>query len=446
MSDLDSFLATAVLADDIGEVLCVAYGLPSVLQSYRGSLTYIGLVTPQGPVLSRDYTAKIRLTAPGMTLALEQIVRKRSSSCALVYLDGDHTIGSLVRQINAAVELSDADTLFVLPGAVPPARDMAYAEAVKGQSWWVGEVWTLLSILTETGAIVKTHPTDPLGTLFATNVTKLDGEHAQRLARELQVRTNEEAWGNYFSHTNLGNIEKWTLDLRASRRRREYIRIVVDPAEPNLASSTTVSEIMRWQRQSPVFVHDLSGVEHNVSKLFEHYRVLHAVKVDEFEDAFIGGRDAILLPSSSPRQMNWYGKNIDHRAATGWVTHIGEEDSGEGDVITSLSTIDSAQYLHRSFFEDAFELNDPVFLGTPDEHPNYGMWLLYSVPGVRLFQRWKDRYPQIHGASKQCLATHHASSLGSARRRVARTSIGYRLSCTRCGDDAADLQRLGPCF
>ncbi len=389
--DLASFLADELLRTAGGGVLVFAYTLPSVFCAYEGPITYIGAAVPLEIVKSANYTAKIRTSSSAMISTLERLERYHSGDLSLVYLDADHSARSIVRQINAAAKFSGPNTVFVMPGAVPSQRDMAYASPVPGQSSWVGEVWTLTELLANAGSFAMTLPVAPFGVLLASNVQPLHLERSVSAASDMQ---NAVGVGSIpHSHADPKDVVTWLEMVEEQRRKSSTVWMVIDQAAPEKFRTSTISPLLRWQRPPPSFVYNLSRRELDTDALQMPGRAIHAVQVDEFSDVTLPGRD-IILTKMRDNTMCWHGKNTDIGAATNWMLHIGEEAYSQADVVTSLQNVKDKAYFDRDFIEDVTNIETPVFFATPDEYPNYGMWLLYSLPSVKIFKSWKNQYPK----------------------------------------------------
>ncbi len=392
-ADVAQFVREYVITSDLGPILVVAWNLPTAFSEYAGPLTFIGCEAFPGRIASTDYTAHIRRGGDHeMSIALRRQSERQDQSYGLVCLDANHGIESLIDQINVALRTCSPEAVFLLPGAAPPARGMA--TSLPSQDWWVGDVWTLVEILRSNGATVHTSGLEPTGMLLASGVAPIDPEEARRTAARLQASIcDDETFQRQFQHANLTEL-LMMLDMAAGEvANRERVRVLLDEAQPDVIRSTLIDPVLTWDRPPPFFLCDLSGKELATDHVWRRERVVHGVKVDEFENALLYGRDLILAGSLTGDYLNCYTKNWESGPASGWLHMIAKDPENSADVSTSLTEEKGHFVVRRSLLEGATKLDGPIFTGTPDEYLNYGMWLLYTVPGISLFNDMKSHYP-----------------------------------------------------
>ena len=412
---LEEFLGDYAGIRSVSSILIIAWMFPAAFTRFRGRLTYYGVTPVPGPIASADFEVHIRAGDADLIRALEQHQEAGGGAYDLVYIDANHQMSVIARQINGALPFTSAETLFVLPGVSPPSRGMATPAPTR--DWWVGDVWTLPNVLRRSSAEVLTHPMAPTGVLLASGVKRLDTEEAERIAADQQAAVaDDQAFHDSFQHASLSKLVE-VLEARSPvSSDRNVVRVIVDPSEPEICESIWIDEERAWKRPPPVFVHDLSSNGLPVSHLQRAERVVHGTRVDTFRDVLLAGRDVILAGSLQDNVMRAYVKNYRQGPTTGWLKMIAEEPSQPADIITSLYEADEKLVVDRGLLEQATPLSDPVFLGTPDEFLNYGMWLLYSVPSVPLFRKMQGEFP------------HYMAYMGRSWQRQMLLDLGLQAS------------------
>jgi capsular polysaccharide biosynthesis protein len=79
---------------------------------------------------------------------------------------------------------------------------------------------------------------------------------------------------------------------------------------------------------------------------------------------------------------------------------------------TDLRLIDDVAMLPRQRLDTAERIDAPVFLGTPDERDNWGMWLMFAVPSLQEFR------------AQNGIGAKYLSYAGAAWQRALLTTLG----------------------
>jgi hypothetical protein len=275
--------------------------------------------------------------------------------------------------------------LFIFDDAVPPTIGMAGPAPT--QEWWVGEVWMLRHLLKPAGAsfFAETCEAGPTGLLVAASFGKLD----------LAVSAGP--------YQGLAQIET-DADLIAISKhvsKEEVIRLC-DNIFRNSAKAGLVSlnaEIYgdtsgferesgegptKWQKPKPDICLDLSGRGQEIAFLQRFDREIVPKFIDRFVSCHLVGVNAIIKDDV---YYSRYANGARERMFT-----IARDLGSYGNFETGFEVKDGEVVIARSRFDAAIELKGPVFLGTPEEPDNWGMWLLIALPSLFKFQRNRNRY------------------------------------------------------
>jgi capsular polysaccharide biosynthesis protein len=172
------------------------------------------------------------------------------------------------------------------------------------------------------------------------------------------------------------------------------VEVVVDPSDHDVLRSDLIQAENVWERPPPAFILDLSEHGLDTRLLYEHQRSQQGAQVDHFGPVQVLGRDVVLAPGLTDDQRRFYCKNTRAKAALGSLgTAAQHSDIEDG---STAMVRDGDRFLYpRERLEGAEVLDAPVFLATPDEHLNWGMWLLYNVPTAVEYARYAAEYPHF---------------------------------------------------
>ena len=429
MESFESFIASEIATSRKARILTVSHQLPNALYDFEGDLAYIGYSKPTRILASPNCSIRVVDAEHDILAALRRLASHRQENFDVIIFDTDHTAATLAAQINAVHGVRAAETVFLFPGAIPPRRSVGTSKPT--EAWWTGDVWTLPGILEKTGAACLVSGAAPVGFLMATCVSDLDVTETIAESSRIQGSVADDAAFREFIKpaSNLRLVEAISKAL-GRLVDGTYVRIIVDPDEPDVRSSQVVDAFKAWLRPPPAFVIDLSNEKLSVNRLYESDRSVQGVTLDQFGACHVLGRDVILCGYGQGQSVNCYGRNIYPEVTRANLQLLADEEPLRGDLATLIEAREGALCVQRGLLDEAELLDQPVFLGTPDEHRNYGMWLLYSVPGVKLFQSVKEDYPRFLAFQGAPWQSRMLIELGVKPEEIVRQSgeCGYRCS------------------
>ncbi|ALN74592.1 DUF563 domain-containing protein [Aureimonas sp. AU20] len=159
------------------------------------------------------------------------------------------------------------------------------------------------------------------------------------------------------------------------------------PGDESLFSREIMAPRETWAKTLPRFLLNLSGEEPDVSRIYKVERLTQGRAVDRFENAGIVGFNGIVRSGRFFDRYTVHGEDDLLRMARAHGTYE--------NAATGLQLHEGGAVLAREALERAEHLEGSIFLGTPDEPDNWGMWLLLGLPGMHHFASHRDRYDRF---------------------------------------------------
>lgn len=159
------------------------------------------------------------------------------------------------------------------------------------------------------------------------------------------------------------------------------------PGDETLFQRHVLAPRETWAKAMPRFVANLSGGEPDISRIYKVERLTQGRAVDRFEDACVVGFNGIV---KSGRFFDRYTVHDEEN-----LLRLARAHGAYENCATGLQLHEGAVVLAREALEGAERLDHSVFLGTPDEPDNWGMWLLLGVAGMHEFLANRDRYDRF---------------------------------------------------
>ena len=323
--------------------------------------------------------------------AFEEYCRNTTARHGLFSFEDCATVDMLGRQLNAAVACATDHAVLILYEVIPSAPPQQMFGQLRDDRW------TFKTLLEQSGAEVHVIDVGPGGMLVAIGMLPMDIAAAKAMADRLHEMLGAD--DNVRTRLDLSSpAAAMAAAERAFDRQivQSNVELFVDVTEPGVLS-TEIEPFRGWIRPLPAFVADLSSTGIDTSKLYQNERSMHGVTIDEFWAATLIGRDFILTGPADGQRRAVYGKNKTEAAMVLGLQAASHETAW--DAATRMISRNGKFYYPKQFLKSAETLVTPGFLGTPDEFLNFGMWLLHSVPGIRHYQKLKDRYPTFLAAT-----------------------------------------------
>ena len=397
--DRSSFIREALLWEDRSRILVLAYHLLSEFLEFGGELTYYGATPPGGPVKAGRLTSHVRPVDAELLELLEKHTREGvETPYRIIYVDFHRAPGRLAQQINALLRWSDAETVFIFPGAVPPDPDMT--GPTPQHPWWMGETWLLPQVLEPAGPGFRTLTAllPPMGVLLARDFKPIESERLiEASARALLDRLDIKSFQASFRHAPMADFLEalGASDQEARRAPTEagVVEVVIDESAPDIAASEVLDPYTTWVRRDPDFILDLSGRALDTSVLHHGVRWRQANQIDRFQNVEVLGPDVMLAGGPEAGGRRFYCKNAWPDIA---LRNLREAvRNSHGFASGRIREVEGAFSFSAKLLEGAVPLDRPVFFATPDEPLNWGLWLLYNVPAAHHFERYRSDYPDF---------------------------------------------------
>ncbi len=392
--DLHSLLAEALSVRPRGPVLVFAHYLPAPLERFGGELTYFGPRVPEARLAAERLTLVLRPGGEELLTALETWASQPGPAASLVLLDADHAMPAIVRQINATSKRSNSETLFVLPGGLPTS--LGIAGSAPTETWWAGEVWTLPRILRPAGRrfVAGAAALEPLGVVLARDFDPLPMEVAVRRSAVLHAQAaTGSGLASLLSPLPAREVSR-ILGVRPVDVPPDRVRVIVDPASPDVKSSEVLDAETHWERPSPRLLMDLSG-QADLSVLRNTQRMKQGVRIDHFTDAFLLGHDIFLVRPEIDSALRFYIRNTRPEISSNTLRDFATGTASGHVWNAPILPGNGGLYCERDTLDSAVRVDAPVYFATPDEHVNWGMWLLFNVPAARHYARYRADYPKF---------------------------------------------------
>lgn len=306
----------------------------------------------------------------------------------LVFIDHDHRLPALFTQIKCTMELAHPGTIFVFDDAIPPSFDMA--GPVPGKGWWTGQVWLLKSLLSAANdqSVIECVNSRPTGALFAVGLGELD-----KVAFDAHADVEPQSDKEILEATSPVSEEDLFRLLDGPRKlieSRNFLQVRFDTGSAIACQEKTLDRSIEVDRTPPRLVcvaRSSNAPALNLSRLIETRRKIHEKRVTTFSDSFCVGYDQVV--SGDTITSRYFASGLSHieRLALGFGTHV-NADSG-------IRKGDGSFLIPRWELNCSEQLDCRVFLGTPDEPMNYGMWLLLAIPSAREFVESDSEYDRF---------------------------------------------------
>lgn len=378
-------------------VLAMSYVLPEPLAAHPGEVRYYGAHPADAP-RARAFSATVETPDSALLATLERdVVGPAERAFDLIYLNHHRAADRITRALNALIRCANEETVFVLPGAAP--RDPALTGAQPNFPWFVGDVWLLPEVLKPAGKnfAVLTSDLPNLGLLLARGFQPLaPGAVAEAGTRLAGVRADPKRFQTFRLHASVSDL--LTLLGAPPPPYRPgpagFTEVVIEPHAPDVVQSDAIEATQVWTRPPPAFVLDLSEATLPLPGLEPELRWRQGSQIDHFRNVRVLGRDVILAGHAEAEASRFYGKNTVVEAALAGLRHAADR-TDPADASTAI-TLNGERFFYPIHpLEDAEVVDEPVFLATPDEPLNWGMWLLHAVPAARLYGRYSDVYPRF---------------------------------------------------
>ena len=396
MIDINSFLEDVAAARSPGPVLVFAHRLPDALTRYPGPVTFFGSQFPDKGMASQAANVIVRRSGEDLLQSFEAWARISRTPFSLVILDADHTIGAISQQINAALAWSDSETVFLLPGGAPTALDMAGPKPV--QDWWMGEVWTLPKILEAAGPGFFAVTTDlaPIGLVAARDFKPLNlAEAAAKVARLHAETLTDEALLAGLRHVSAVELAD-LMGVKEPEILAGHVKVTVDPAAPDVLRSDVLDPQKPWLRPQPAFILDLSAEGVDTSGLNQQQRLMQGVSIDHFENTVLLGHDMFLSDPGEGNAARFYCRNSRADVSSSVLRSFGTRGKADGhNWQAPVIAGEDYSYVEQQALDAATPIDTPIYFATPDEHVNWGMWMLFNVPAAVHYQNYKRDYPRF---------------------------------------------------
>ncbi|GGC41765.1 hypothetical protein GCM10011504_20250 [Siccirubricoccus deserti] len=367
-----------------GARLCViAATTPAWALEHTGPLLCVTREAPAKPFRSGDF-GFLRGDSSAEALAALRTARARhAGGFDIIFIDHDHRLPALVAQVNAALPLAHAKTVFLFDDAVPPTIGMAGPEPTQG--WWVGEVWMLAHMLAPEGpqGRLLTCALPPTGLMVAAGFAPIDPAAVDRTRAAMAGVTTDAALAEVSSYTRHDIAFDAACELLQAELPEDEVRVVPSTGHEPLPRRILVPQ-QAWLKPPPAFVCNLSSHGLDPRRLFEAQRHTHAKMIDSFEDATLLGFGAII------KDGRYFHRYVN--SAELMLARLADGFGGYSNEATGLHRFGDAVVLPRERLEDPVVLDMPVLFGTPEEPHNWGMWLLIGLPSAAEFLANRDRY------------------------------------------------------
>lgn len=378
-------------------VLAMSYVLPEPLAAHTGEVRFYGAHPADGP-RARAFSTTVETPDSALLATLERdVAGPAKGPFDLIYLHHHRAADRITRALNALIRWADEDTVFVLPGVAP--GDPALTGPKPNLPWFVGDVWLLPEALRAAGKsfAVLTSDLPNLGVLLARDFQPLaPGAIAEAGTRLAGVRADPKRFQTFRRHASTSEL----LSLLGappppSRPSPQGLtEVVIEPHAPDVVRSDVIEAAQVWTRPPPAFVLDLSDATLPLPGLEPELRWRQGSQIDHFRNVRVLGRDVILAGNAKARPSRFYGKNTLLEAALQGLRRAADE-TDEGDASAAAISNDGRYFYPIDRLHGADVVDQSVFLATPDEPRNWGMWLLHVVPAARLYGRYSDDYPRF---------------------------------------------------
>jgi capsular polysaccharide biosynthesis protein len=363
-------------------VLAISDDFGKIFEDHTGPLSCIARHFPRDNFQSSVFNYRQASTADDVIASLAHMTGQTPRPCFdLVYIDHDHRFHIIAEQINASLALTHPNTVYVFDDAVPP--EIGMAGHTRSQAWWVGEVWMLSKLLDKpSGEISKTILTlPPTGMLLAGGVSYVNVSETDTQYRELSEVSEMEELMRHLQPLQSTDPSASIEDFLSKSFEDHLIPISVSCDSRNAAESLIVDAPRQWQRRPPEFALDLSGRNLDTNSFYVTNRRIHSKCVDTFLNAYLTGFDSVVTEGVFHSRSIIKAENVAKRLVA---------DSAYSR--TSLKLHRGRLVLPKSATYDAVHVDAPIFFGTPDEPDNWGMWLLYGVPGANFFLNNREKF------------------------------------------------------
>jgi hypothetical protein len=376
-------------------ILVIAKEFPSEFTDHLGRILYLGAEFPERPPRSRDF----RFVLCEGTETIERFAAAAAPDqggrpYALVFIDHDHRLDSVARQINAARNIARDDAVFIFDDAVPPTIGMAGPEPT--EAWWVGEVWMLSQLLrpARDGFFCLTTDLPPTGMTAAAGFAPIDLPAAAPTYRMLSAVATDAELRRLIPLADANAVfSRADAGLAAAMMPGVARLDIGGEADSQLFTRRRVSEAFRWDKPPARFVADLSARGNDLSRVRHGPRHGAAKFIDSFADAHLIGFTGIVKES----------RYFDHwlKESNNYLVDRARDYGSYGNQWTGIVLLNETPVLPRERLDNALPIDAPVLFGTPDEPDNWGMWLLLGLPSLHEFLANRGRYEKFF-----CYAQH----------------------------------------
>lgn len=380
------FLKACLAALPTASVLSISHKPPSWLDEHHGAICLLGN-HPPGTLRSVDYRF---ILAPSADAIGKSLARLRDSGfrCDLVFIDHDHSLASLAVHINGALGVAKPTTVFAFDDSVPPRLDMARATppAVGG---WCGEVWMLPTLLEPAGPSFFAANCDlkPTGLLLARGFAPLDlAKHRAAYADLCAVERQEDLVARITpapTETALGLVRDALLETVSSTL---HFITAAPPTGKFLSRIRTFDQKSEWNKPTPIFTEDLSGLDLNYTRLYEKKRTIHEKKLDELENVYLVGVDSLISGNLHIARNDQAGAILQR-----YASYYGKP----GNADTGLQMVGDRIGIEKTRLSTAEVLPGTTLFGSPDEPDNWGMWLFLGLPTLHEFVQHRREYDKL---------------------------------------------------